>query len=85
MELLAWSIQGSSVYPSQLSGGMQQRVRCAAAFDPSPEDLAEGWPFGALRRAFTRMENAGSAARHSRKDSGKRDVRTHRISEAIYP
>lgn len=69
--------------PSQLSGGMQQRVSIARALATRPQILLLDEPFGALD-AFTRINMQEETLRIWRQEKTTMVLVTHDLDEAIY-
>ena len=70
-------------FPSQLSGGMQQRVQIARCLAQEPQVLLMDEPFGALD-AITRHELQDEFARLAREEARTVLFVTHDLEEAIY-
>ena len=75
--------QHASKFPSQLSGGMQQRVQIARCLAQQPELLMMDEPFGALD-ALTRQSLQDEVARLVRDSDLSVLFVTHDLEEAIY-
>ena len=72
-----------NAYPSQLSGGMSQRVAIARGLAGNPSILLLDEPFGALD-ALTRIQMQKEILRIQREEKVTMVMVTHDIDEAIY-
>ena len=70
-------------FPSQLSGGMQQRLQIARCLAQEPEVLLMDEPFGSLD-AITRQQLQDEVARLAKEDKRTVLFITHDLEEAIY-
>lgn len=83
-QLKTVDLQGyENAYPSELSGGMQQRVGIARALATDPEILLMDEPFSALDE-FTKERLHGDLLRIWRKTNKTIIFVTHNIAEAVF-
>ncbi|HKU45678.1 MAG TPA: ABC transporter ATP-binding protein [Burkholderiales bacterium] len=75
--------QHAAKFPSQLSGGMQQRLQIARCLAQEPQVLLMDEPFGSLD-AITRQELQDEVARLAREERRTVVFVTHDLEEAIY-
>jgi NitT/TauT family transport system ATP-binding protein len=75
--------QHGDKYPSQLSGGMQQRLQIARCLAQEPQVLLMDEPFGSLD-AITRQELQDEVARLAKDERRTVVFVTHDLEEAIY-
>ncbi len=75
--------QHADKFPSQLSGGMQQRLQIARCLAQEPQVLLMDEPFGSLD-AITRQELQDEVARLAKDERRTVVFVTHDLEEAIY-